>query len=171
LPGGSILWSNFDYLSLSYTYSWSQIAAYNNAYPNGPPSCEPARGDWMYLPNRFMPPNISGSKIIGGGATHNAVGNVYNPSIWNQIIWLWVDFRSDSGAITYLSGVPNRVDLYSGSFKYVYQNRWDSRDGRQMGLYKLSTTWMPGTPSGHSGSHWYDFITNSWQSGNAPWLP
>ena len=165
------MWSDFDYLSLSYSYSWSQIAAYNNAYPNGPSNCDPGRGDWMYLPNRYMPNNISTSKLIGGGTTHNAVGNQYNLSTWNQIIWLWVDFKHDPGAFTYLNGVPNKLNLYSGTIVYVYQNRWDNRDGRQMGLYKLATVSVVNPPAGVGGSHWYDFVNNTWQSGNAPWLP
>jgi hypothetical protein len=53
-----------------------------------------------------MPSGVSGSKIIGGGTTHNAVNY-----LWNQITWLWVDFKQDVGSVTYLDGVPNKLEL------------------------------------------------------------
>jgi hypothetical protein len=173
LYGGSLLWSSLNYWGLTFMYTWSNISSYNSAFPNGPPDCDPARGDWMYLPNRYMPNSITGTyNFIGGGGTHNQVGNSNNTTIWNQIIWIWVDFKQDPGVNTYLNGVPNLVTFYSGSIVYAYQNRWDSRDGRQMGLYKLATVTIANpSSSGSGGSHWYDFATNSWQSGDAPWLP
>lgn len=165
------MWSDFNYFGLSFTFTYSQIAAYNNAYPNGPSTCNPARGDWIYLPNRAMPNNITGTKLIGGGTTHNAVGNQYNMTTWNQIIWLWVDFTHDLNQITYVNGVPNYIVLYSGTIKYAYQDRWDIRDGRQMGLYKLDTIGISSPPAGVGGSYWYDFVNGGWNSGTAPWLP
>lgn len=150
LVGGSIPWNTVG----SRTVSWHPYAG--QPWPYGKPTeFDFDRGDWVYVPNRAIP--VSGSLLFNGTlTTHNALSN----SEKAMLTYLWVDWRTDPGQTTYMDGVPNILNLYSGSIQYVYVGVRDSRDGRHMGLYQLASftvTHNPPTGS-HSGSYFWKSI-------------
>lgn len=166
LLGGSIPWTTVT----SSTVSWHPYDG--QSWPYGRPDFSDfdlSRGDWVYVPNRATP--VSGSLFFNGSlTTHNGLTN-------NQkqlLTYIWVDWKTDPGHATYMTGVPNMLSLYSGSIEYVYIGVKDTRDGRNMGVYQLRTFTVTTPPSGsHSGSYyWKDVATGySVGYGNGQWVP
>lgn len=127
------------------------------------------RGDWVYVPNRAIP--VNGSLLFNGTlTTHNALTNSQKALLQ----YIWVDWKTDPGHATYMSGVPNILSLYSGSIEYVYIGVRDTRDGRDLGLYQLvSFTVTHSPPSGsHSGSYFWKSVETGFSGHHqGQWCP
>jgi len=84
----------------------------------------------------------------------------------SSLNWIWVDHRINPN--NYLAGSSPLMSF--NGHQFVGIGRYDTRDGRQMELYKREPN-AGSPPSGSGGgSHYWDTIVNTWrQQSQLPW--
>lgn len=166
MVGGSLPWGN----PISVTYSHSQLSQYNTAYPNGPSLFEIGRGDWFYsliTPyTSIMNQNRQGLGYSLWNGESEAWSTLSN-SEKSSLTWIWVDHRVNSN--NNLQAGISPLIIFNGH-RFVGIGRYDTRDGREMELYKREPN-SGSPPSGSGGgSHYWDTVVNTWrQQSQLPW--
>ena len=163
MPGGSIPWPSALWLS-SVTYDPTQHAAYNSAFPNGPPDFDWSRGDWVHVTHR---PRLGAPFTFQGAYWHPALTSDQK----DGRIWIWVDMTVDPNNWNAHIPIPNDLSLYNRW--YTNTDRYDSRDGRRFALYKWTGHYNVHNPppaGSGGGSHWYDAVNDAWSEQiRRPW--